>query len=222
MPAMPELVLYNYWRSSSSHRVRIALELKGLRYRYEAVNLRADEQSGEAHRSRSPTGFVPCLAIDGVLYVESVAIIELLEERFPGPRLLPEDPHARARVRALVEIVNSGIQPFQNLERPQVRVPRARGAASLGRSLHRPGPRGVRGGDEEGRGRGRPATQGPYAFGSTPTAADVFLVPQFAGALRFKVDTAPYPRVVRAFEAAMKLEAFQRAAPERQPDAVAT
>jgi maleylpyruvate isomerase len=216
---MPELVLYNYWRSSSSHRVRIALALKNLPYRYEAVNLRTDEQSSEAHRSRSPTGFVPCLVVDGVTYVESVAILELLDERFPTPRLLPGDAHARARVRALVEMVNSGIQPFQNLgvlkhvsSDPEVQ--RAWAQHFIGKGL-----RAIEAAMQTHEGEG---TAGPYAYGDAPTMADVFLVPQVLGAQRFKVDLAPFPRVVRAFDAATKLEAFQRAAPERQPDAVAT
>jgi maleylpyruvate isomerase len=217
MPRMSELVLYNYWRSSSSHRVRIALELKGLPYRYEPVNLRTDEQSSEAHRSRSPTGFVPCLVLDGVRYVESVAILELLDDRFPEPRLFPTDPHARARVRALVEIVNSGIQPFQNLSvlkhvSPDAEVQRAWAQYFIARGL---------GAFEAAmQGHEREGTPGPLAYGATPTAADALLVPQVISAQRFKVELAPYARVVRAFEAAMKLQAFQRAAPERQPDAV--
>jgi maleylpyruvate isomerase len=219
MRGMLDLVLYNYWRSSSSHRVRIALELKGLAYRYEAVNLRTDEQASDAHRSRSPTGFVPCLVVDGVSYVESVAILELLEERFPEPRLLPADAHGRARVRALVEIVNSGIQPFQNLSvlkhvSPDPEVQRAWAQHFIGR--------GLAAFETSMQGHEREGIQGPFAYGPAPTAADVFLVPQVAGALRFKVDLAPYGRVVRASEAAMKLGAFQRAAPDRQPDAVAT
>jgi maleylacetoacetate isomerase len=109
------LTLYNYWRSSSSHRVRIALALKGLEYEYVPVDLRTGEQAKDTHKARSPTGYVPCLSIDGATYVESVAILELLDERFPLPPLFPGDPHGRARVRALVEIVNSGIQPLQNL-----------------------------------------------------------------------------------------------------------
>lgn len=218
-PRMPELILYNYWRSSSSHRVRIALELKGLSYRYEAVNLRTDEQSSEAHRSRSPTGFVPCLVLDGLAYVESVAILELLDERFPSPRLLPGDAHSRARVRALVEIVNSGIQPFQNLSvlkhvSPELEAQVAWAQHFIARGLHSF--------EAAMHGHEREGTAGPYAYGDAPTMADVFLVPQVLGARRFKVELAPYPRVTRAYEAAMQLEAFQRAAPERQPDAVAT
>jgi maleylacetoacetate isomerase len=215
----PDLVLYNYWRSSSSHRVRIALELKGLPYRYEAVNLRTGEQSSEAHRSRSPTGFVPCLFVEGTAYVESVAIVELLDERFPEPRLLPVDPHARARVRALVEIVNSGIQPFHNLGVLKHVSPDASAQQAWARHFIDRGLRAFEIAMERHEAEG---IAGPFAFGASPTLADVFLVPQLVGAARFKVDVAPYARVSRAAAAAMQLDAFQRAAPERQPDAVAT
>jgi maleylacetoacetate isomerase len=212
---MRELTLYNYWRSSSSHRVRIALALKGLAYRYVAVNLLEDEHASDAHRARSPTGNVPCLEIDGVVYVESVAIVELLEERFPAPPLYPHDGHGRARVRALVEIVNSGIQPMQNRSvlrflSPDAEVQKkwlqhfvSRGLGSLEAAMGIVEREGVR---------------GPFAYGEAPTAADAFLVPQVVAAKRFHVDLRPYARVVRAFEAAMRLEAFQRAAPENQPD----
>jgi maleylacetoacetate isomerase len=212
---MPELTLYNYWRSSSSHRVRIALALKGLAYRYVAVNLLAGEQSSDEHKARSPTGYVPCLVMDGTPYVESVAIVELLDERFPEPPLYPADAHARARVRALVEIVNSGIQPLQNTHVTQF-VSKAgdvkewlqhflsRGMASLETAMVAHEKEGVR---------------GAFAYGDAPTAADVFLVPQVFSARRFHIDLSKCPRVERAFDAAMKLEAFQRAAPERQPDA---
>ena len=214
---MPDLVLYNYWRSSSSHRVRIALALKGLAYRYVAVNLLKDEQKADEHTARSPTGFVPCLTIDGVQYVESVAILELLEERFPAPPLYPRDAHGRARVRALVEIVNAGTQPLQNRSVTQM-LPQdpetqrrwlqhwvGRGLASFEAAMKSLEAEGVR---------------GPYAYGDAPTAADVLLVPQVVSANRFHVDLGECPRVVRAFEEAMKLEAFQAAAPDRQPDAV--
>jgi maleylpyruvate isomerase len=214
---MPELTLYNYWRSSSSHRVRIALALKGLAYRYVAVNLLTDEHAGAAHKARSPTGFVPCLEIDGVQYVESVAIVELLDERFPSPPLYPRDAHARARVRALVEIVNSGTQPLQNRSVTQFLSPDAEvqkrwlrhfvshGLASFEAAMAA--------GEREG-------VSGRHSFGDAPGAADVFLVPQVVSAKRFHVDLAAYPRITRAYDEAMKLTAFQEAAPERQPDAV--
>lgn len=214
---MSELTLYSYWRSSSSHRVRIALALKGLEYRYVAVNLLVDEQSSPEHLARSPMGWVPCLVIDGVEYVESVAIVELLDERFPSPKLYPDSPHGRARVRALVEMINSGIQPLQNRHVTQFLSPEgdvqrrwlehfvSRGLAAVDAALHRLEGEGVR---------------GRYAYGDAPTAVDAFLVPQVVSAQRFHVDVARFPRVARAFEEAMKLEAFQKAAPERQPDAV--
>jgi maleylacetoacetate isomerase len=213
---MPSLTLYSYWRSSSSHRVRIALALKGLAYGYEAVDLSSGEQSSAAHRARSPTGYVPYLVLDGVGYVESVAIVEMLDEAFPDPPLYPATARDRARVRALVEIVNSGIQPMQNLavmrharpdaegQREWIRHFVARGLAAFDAAMGLAEREGVR---------------GRYAYGDTPTAADVFLVPQVVVAKRMDVDLAPLPAVSRAFEAAMALEAFQAAAPERQPDA---
>jgi maleylpyruvate isomerase len=214
---MPELTLFNYWRSSSSHRVRIALALKDLAYRYVAVNVLAEEHAGAEHKARSPTGFVPCLEIDGVQYVESVAIIELLEERFPSPSLYPSDAHGRARVRALVEIVNSGTQPLQNRSvttylSPDADVQRrwlqhfvGRGLAAFEAAMATVEREGV---------------HGRYAYGDAPGAADVYLVPQVVSAKRFHVDLTAMPRVTRAFDEAMKLAAFQQAAPERQPDAV--
>jgi maleylacetoacetate isomerase len=214
---MADLTLYSYWRSSSSHRVRVALALKGLDYRYVAVNLLTDEQSSEAHKARSPTGYVPCLVIDGVAYVESVAIIELLDERFPSPSLYPRDVHARARVRALVEIVGSGMQPLQNRHVTQFVSPDA--DVQL-RWLQHFITRGLGALEQAMAGHEREGTHGRYAYGDTVTAADVFLVPQVVSAQRFKIDLAPFVRVSRAFAEAMKLDAFLAAAPERQPDAV--
>jgi maleylpyruvate isomerase len=213
----PRLTLYNWWRSSASHRVRIALALKNVEYEYVSVNLVDGEHTGAVHRARSPTGYVPCLEIDGVPYVESVAIVELLDELFPSPPLYPAAPEARARVRALVEIVNSGIQPLQNSSvTPEVR--RLGGDEGAARWIDHFVSKGLgalqRAMDENAR-RG---IDGPHAYGSAPTAADVFLVPQVVSARRFRVGLEPFPRVVAAFDAAMRLEPFQRAAPDRQVD----
>jgi maleylpyruvate isomerase len=217
MTETSEVVLYNYWRSSSSHRVRIALELKHVDYRYVAVNLLADEQSAEAHKARSPTGYVPCLVLDGRTFIESVAIVELLDERFPAPALYPKDAYERARVRALVEMVNSGIQPLQNRHVTLFVSPDTQ--MQLRWMQHFVG-RGLQALESAMAAHERDGVPGPYAYGSSPTAADVFLVPQVVSARRFHIDLAPFVRVSRAFEAAMQLEAFQRSAPERQPDAV--
>jgi maleylpyruvate isomerase len=216
---MSTIELFGYWRSSSSHRVRIALNLKGLAYQYVAVNLREGEQHGDVHRARSPTGYVPCLVVDGVRYVESVAIVELLEELFPAPRLYPADPRGRAHVRALVEIVNSGTQPLQNMavlehlgkmghdagaQKAWLQHFVGRGLASFERAMVENAAAGV---------------SGPFAYGDAPTAADAYLVPQVDAARRFGVDLGACPRVVGAYEAAMALEPFRQAAPGQQPDA---
>jgi len=222
---MPRMTLYNRWRSSSSHRVRIALAMKGVAYEYAVVSANEDEPSRAIHRARSPTGYVPCLVVDGVPYIESVAIIELLEELVPQPALYPKDAHGRARVRGLVEMINSGIQPLQNsgvlahldtwggggvapasISRAWAQHFIGRGLDSLERAMAANAASGIDG------------TDGPYAYGTTPTAADVFLVPQVVNAGRYGVAVKPYARVWSAFEAATRLEAFQKAAPENQID----
>ncbi|MBC7018289.1 glutathione S-transferase N-terminal domain-containing protein, partial [Salmonella enterica] len=109
------LSLSTYWRSSCSFRVRIALGYKKLAYESVCVNIVQGEQHVPGYRAQNPIGHVPTLTIDGVDYVESVAILELLEELHPEPPLLPKLPHERARVRGLVETINAGIQPLQNL-----------------------------------------------------------------------------------------------------------
>jgi maleylpyruvate isomerase len=214
---MAELTLYNYWRSSSSYRVRIALALKGLDYTYVAVNLLEDEQSTDAFRARSPAGYVPCLTIDGVDYVESVAIVELLDERFPSPPLYPKDAHGRARVREIVETVNSGIQPLHNRSALQLASPHADGQKAWLRHFV---PRGLATLESHLAGNEREGVRGRFAYGDSPTAADVFLVPQVFAARRFQLDVAAYPRVLRAYDAAMQIDAFQQAHPDHQPDAV--
>ena len=210
--------LYGYWRSSASWRVRIALNLKGLAYEYDPINLIADggQQNNEAYRALNPMQQVPTLEVDvgGEMrrLTQSIAIIEYLEERFPTPALLPTDPYLRARARALAEVVNSGIQPLQNLE-PQRYV------------------REVLKGDakawtEHFIGRGMKAleslaseTAGRFLVGDEVTIADVCLVPQMFAARRFGVDPASLPTLSRVEAACNELVAFEAARPERQPDA---
>jgi maleylpyruvate isomerase len=209
------LVLYTYWRSSSSYRVRFALALKGLAYESIPINLLEGEHNREEHRKRSPTGYVPCLFIDGRPMVESVAIIELLEDLFPAPALLPADPWDRAQVRALVEVINADTQPLQNLnvllrasDDPKARKEwarhfTARGLAAFEALMATYETQGI---------------DGKYAYGDTLTMADVYLVPQMYNAQRFGVDLTPYPRATAAADTALASEAAQAAVPERQPD----
>lgn len=216
---MSDVVLHHYWRSSSSYRVRIALAFKGIKYRSVAVNLLKKEQLEESHRALSATGSVPCLELEGRAYIESVAICELLEETHPSPPLYPKEPWDRARVRALVEIINSSVQPLQNLRvldkvssDSKERIAWAHhwnesGLAAFERAMAQNEALGIR---------------GRFAYGDTFTAADAFLVPQVYSAKRFGVDLSQFPRVNAAAEHAAKLPFVEVAAPERQSDAPAT
>jgi maleylacetoacetate isomerase len=212
-----DLVLYTYWRSSSAYRVRLGLALKGLAYRSVFVNLLKGEQRSEGHIARSPLGFVPCLEVGGKTFIESVAILELLDELYPERPLLPREPFARARVRALVEIINAGTQPLQNLgvlqhlsPDPEVRKGWtrhwiARGLAAFEAQMVQ--------NEADG-------SKGRFAFGDAPTMADCYLLPMVYNARRYHVDMAPIPRIAAACDAFAATEAAKSAAPEAQPDAV--
>jgi maleylacetoacetate isomerase len=218
MPDAPtrELVLYAYWRSSASYRVRLALAAKKLPHRIVPVNILSGEQNAEPHLSRSPTGYVPSLVIDGTPFFESIAILELLEELYPAPPIYPRDPFGRARVRALVELVASGIQPLQNLNVTQrlpgdtesrnewVRHFITKGLAAFERAIAANEAAGV---------------TGRFAYGDTLTAADLVLIPQMNHAKRFHVDLTAFPKVVRADASACAVPGLDAASPERQPDA---
>lgn len=211
-----KLVLYSYWRSSSSYRVRLALAAKGLQYEYVAVNLLHGEQSQPAHVARNPMGFVPCLAVDGEPFNESVAIIELLEDLAPEPALFPRDPALRARMRAMIEVVNAGIQPLQNLRVLRRHSSDAAEQKAWGAHFNERGLHALEAIMQENRRRG---VRGPFAFGDTFSAADCFLLPQTHSARRFGVDVSALPLVAAAEEAGLATEAARLALPENQPDA---
>ncbi len=211
------LRLYGYWRSSSAWRVRIGLGLKGLAFETVAVDLAAGEQFSGAHLARSPLGQVPVLDVEedgrAIRLVQSMAILEWLEERFPDPPLLPPDLEGRARVRALAEHVNSGTQPMQNSivlrmlrekvpgwDREWARFHIGRGLEALERAL------------SDGR-------TGRFCHGDAPGLADCYLVPQLYNARRFGLDVAPWATLRRIDEACAALAPFQAAHPDRQPDA---
>lgn len=208
------IVLHGYWRSSSSYRVRIALAIKQIAYEHAPVNLLAGEQRGAPYANIAVSGFVPALAIDDHVVVESLAICELLDELVPSPALLPSDPYRRSLARALALVVASRIQPFQNLSVLQQLAPDQRAAAA--RAAIEPGLAIL----EAMIARAVPASEGPFCTGAQPSLADICLVPQLYAARRFSVDLAPYPRLVRADAAALALPAFAAAHPDLQPDAV--
>lgn len=214
---MGSVVLHTYWRSSASHRVRIALGYKGIAYEPIFVNLLENQQRSPEYKAKNPMGYLPCLVLDGTPYVESVAILELLEEKFPEPRLLPKTPEDRARVRALVQFVNAGIQPLQNLVvLEQVGEDKERRLTWLrhfiGRGLGAFEALLARHEEQLGH-------KGPFAYGDSFTMADVLLVPQIYAAKRYGIDLEPFPRIRRANEAASALPVVAAAHPEAQPDA---
>jgi maleylpyruvate isomerase len=213
--------LHAFWRSSATWRVRIALAYKNLPYEYVPVNLRKDggEQNTSAFRAKNPMGRVPVLELDldGTtrFLSESMAILELLEERWPEPPLLPRDAFLRARTRQLAMLVVSGIQPLQNtgvqlyLEdemhvdaTPWIRHWVTSGLAAV-ETLAR-------------------ETARTFAVADAPTFADACIVPQLFFARRFAIDLAPYPTLLRVDEACAKLPAFEAAHARNMPDAEAS
>jgi len=208
--------LYGYFRSSASFRVRIALNLKNLSYEPAFVHLPRGEHRAPAYGALNPQALVPTLEDAGALLTQSLAIIEYLEELHPQPPLLPRDPLSRARVRSLSMLIACEIHPVNNLRVLQ-HLKRALGqneeqinawyrhwiADGLAKFeadlLRAPGP-------------------GRFCHGDAPGMADCCLVPQVFNAQRYQCDTSPYPATMRVFAECMKIEAFDRAQPAKQPD----
>lgn len=211
------LVLYHYWRSSASWRVRWALAHKGVAFEKIAVNLLKSEQRADEHRGRNPIGHVPALEVSPGRYLaESVAIIEWLEETHPAPALYPSDPWAKARVRQVCEVVNAGIQPLQNL----VVLDKVSSDPEAKKAwAHEFNVRGMRALEALLREIDEELGEGTFAVGNALTAADLFIVPQVYSARRFGVDVAAYTRVLRAEASAMATAHADGARPETQPDA---
>ncbi|XP_053553343.1 maleylacetoacetate isomerase isoform X1 [Bombina bombina] len=209
MATLLKPLLFGYFRSSCSWRVRIALALKGIEYEHRFINLIKDggQQLSDEYKEVNPMQQVPALRIDGITLSQSLAIIEYLEETRPNPPLLPKDPKKRAQVRMISDHIASGIQPLQNLSALQ-RIGNTkdewaqyfiiRGFQALEKILK--------------------DTAGRYCVGDEVTMADLCLVPQVANAERFKIDLTPYPTITRINQSLLQLEAFQVSHPSRQPD----
>jgi maleylacetoacetate isomerase len=208
--------LYGYFRSSAAFRLRIALNLKGLDYENASIHLRRGDQGQPGFRGVNPQGLVPALDIDGQTLIQSIPIIEYLDETHPEPPLLPSDPAGRARVRALAAIVACDIHPINNLrvlrylQRPLGHDHAAietwynhwivEGFAALERMLA----------DNVHTGR--------FCHGDRPGLADIALAPQVVNSERYRLDLRPYPTIARIFETCMTLDAFAAAHPQQQPD----
>lgn len=208
--------LYSFFRSGTSHRLRIALNLKGLAYEQIAVDLRREEHLGDAFKAINPQQLVPVLEADERLMIQSPAIIEWLEERYPTPPLLPADAGDRAQVRALAAIVGCDIHPINN--RRILEALRHRFGADEVAVNDWCGTWISAGFDAIEALLSKDPQRGDFCFGSTPTLADVYLVPQVESARRFKVDLSRWPLIQAVDAACGQLEAFRKAAPSAQPD----
>jgi maleylpyruvate isomerase len=207
--------LFGYWRSSASYRVRIALNLKGIAIEHVPVHLVRQEQHLPTFRALSPSGVVPALVTDdGQVLLQSIAICEWLEETVPGPHLLPPgDPAARARARAIANLIACDIHPLGNT-RVQAYL-----RAELGQDDAR-----VQAWLLHWISTGLAAVEalcgdGKFAVGDAPSLAEICIVPQLYNARRFHVDLTPFPKLRAIDERAAELAPFQDALPERQHDA---
>lgn len=210
--------LYGFWRSLATYRVRAALAFKNIEAEQVSINLLQGKQHTDEYRAINPQSVVPALAVDdGVPLFQSMAILEYLEETHPKPPLLPKDPRGRARVRGLAQIVVSDGHPLV--------VPRIRNY--LEKEMHQ---------DEAARNKwlaywtlkalealearlSRERETGRFCHGDAPTIADICLASQVFGAKFFNADTAGVPKVMRIFGECMKIDAFDRSQPLKQPDA---
>ena len=209
---MTKLRLYDYYRSSASYRVRIALNLKGVEHERVAVNLLESEQKGEAYRARNPQGFVPMLEAGELKLTQSIAIIAWLEATWPEPRLIPTDPAEAAHVRALALTIACDIHPLNNL-RVLKRLSMLGVAEDARNEWYR---HWVSEGFAALEALAAPRA-GRFLFGDSPTLADVCLVPQMYNARRFEVPLDGYPTLVAADAEAQAMDAFAAA----HPDAIA-
>jgi maleylacetoacetate isomerase len=207
--------LYNYFRSSASYRVRIALALKGLAFDYKAVHIAKNEQFAESYAAVSAARLVPLLRDGEQVITQSLAIIEYLDETHPQPPLLPADAAGRARVRALALDIACEIHPLNNLRVLRYLVQSLKVSEEDKDRWYR---HWVETGLEAVE-RQLAAQPARFCHGDSPTLADCVLVPQIFNAQRFHCRTEHVPQVMRVFEACMRLDAFDKTRPEACPDA---
>ena len=210
--------LHNYFRSSASFRVRIALALKGLAYTYVPVHLARGDHQQAAFANLVGDPLVPMLEVDGLRLTQSMAIIEYLDETRPLPPLLPPDAVGRARVRALAQSVACEIHPLNNLRVLKYLSKELQVNEDAKNTWYR---HWVRQGLEGFERQLAQAPATPFCHGHTPTLADCLLVPQIFNGQRFDVNFDGLPRTMAVFEACMALPAFQQAQPSQCPDFVA-
>ena len=209
--------LYSFFRSSTSHRLRIALNLKGIATDYVTVDLRVDEQQQDHFKAVNPQQLVPALDTGDKVMIQSPAIIEWLEEKHPTPALLPAGTDDRAHVRALAAMVGCDIHPLNN--RRVLQTLRKQFGANEDAVNAWCATWISAGFDAYEALIAADAQRGRFSFGDTPTLADVYLIPQVESARRFKVDMAQWPLINAIDQACGELDAFKKAEPSAQPDA---
>jgi maleylacetoacetate isomerase len=210
--------LWGYFRSSAAFRVRIALNLKGLAYEQASVHLRKNEQMRQDYLALQPQGLVPALEDGGQIFIQSLAIMEYLDETHPEPPLLPKDPAGRARVRALAQAVACDIHPIDNLRVLRyLAKPLGHGEKEVETWFNHWIKLGF---DALERLLADDRRIGKFCHGDMPGLADACLVPQVFNSKRYpSFDLSPYPAIRRIFDNCMALDAFAQARPEKQPDA---
>lgn len=202
------MLLHDYFRSSAAFRVRIALNLKGLAYERHDIMLLENQQRSPEHLARNPQGFVPALEVDGKILTQSLAIIDWLDAKYPEPRLIPADPDARAAALARALVIAADTHPLNNLR--VMRQLKAMGVEEEARDEW------TRHWISEGFAALEAMTgDGPFLGGEGANVVDIFLVPQMFNARRFGVPLDAFPKLVRADAAAMQIEAFAAAHPDR-------
>ena len=212
------IILYSYFKSSAAFRVRIALNIKAIKYKTKPIHLlkKGGEQHHPEYLELNPQGLVPTLQTEEQMISQSTAIIEYLEETYPSPALLPDDAFDRAYVRSLAQIIACDIHPLNNLRVLQYLQKHwhneddkhswyqhwiEKGFSAFEKRLIENDNKGL------------------FCFGYTPGIADAFLIPQVYNALRFNSDLKPYPLIKGIYDNCMQQTAFAKAAPENQPDA---
>lgn len=204
-----KLKLFDYFRSSASYRVRIGLNLKGVEYERVDVSLLDGAQRTAENLARNPQGFVPTLEVDGRPIIQSLAILDWLDQRFPAPAFLPADPFARAHVQAQALLIACDIHPINNLRILRYLDKQLGADQSARDDWYR---HWIREGFVA---LERMAGDGPYLSGDLVSLADICLVPQMFNARRFELDLEPFPKLVRIDAALQRLAPVQSAHPER-------